>query len=178
MLFRSISVTATGGSGVYQFSRDGGITFSGTSNFTALLAGNYGVVAKDNAGCSSPVSATTLTDPSQLSITTATLIPETCPGLADASIVVVATGGTPGYQYSGDNGNTFLGSATLTNLVPSTYKIVVKDANSCLTTATTVEVTGASPIQLLSTPTDPTTCVPGNNGSVVLSATGGSGPYT
>ena len=174
----SINISASGGSGIYQYSKDGGLTFSGTSTIDGLPAGSYDVVAKDNAGCASTITITTLTDPPQLTISSASIVPETCPGSADASIVIGAAGGTPAYQYSGDNGSTFGAAATLTGLAPDTYLVVVKDVNNCTSSAATVEITGVDPIQINGTPTDPTTCVPGNNGVIDLSATGGTGPYT
>lgn len=46
-----ITVTASGGQSPYQYSKDGGVTWQVSNNFTGLEAKSYAVVVKDNVGC-------------------------------------------------------------------------------------------------------------------------------
>jgi large repetitive protein len=46
----TIAVTATGGAGSYQYSKDG-ITFQLSNSFTGLATGTYTITVKDLNGC-------------------------------------------------------------------------------------------------------------------------------
>jgi gliding motility-associated-like protein len=56
----SINVTASGGSGTYTYSIDGGITYQSSNIFGSLSGGNYSITVQDGAGClrSFPTSVT------------------------------------------------------------------------------------------------------------------------
>ncbi len=55
-----ITITASGGSGYYQYSKDGGTTWGGTYIFSNLLHGTYSMKVKDIQGCMSTVSVVTV----------------------------------------------------------------------------------------------------------------------
>ena len=65
-----IIMTVSGGTGVYEFSKDGGTTFvtltpsSGQYLFNNLTAGSYGIVARDSNGCIAFTDTVVLTAPS------------------------------------------------------------------------------------------------------------------
>ncbi len=59
----TITVTATGGTGIITFS-DGG-TFQSSGNFTGLAPGTYTITAKDASGCTGTTSVT-ITKPAAL----------------------------------------------------------------------------------------------------------------
>ncbi|RDB06629.1 beta strand repeat-containing protein [Runella aurantiaca] len=58
----SITVTASGGTSPYQYSKDNGATYTTNSNnvFSGLTAGNYSIRVKDNAGVESTPSIVTV----------------------------------------------------------------------------------------------------------------------
>jgi hypothetical protein len=66
----SITMTVSGGTGVYEFSKDGGTLFvtltasGGQYTFDNLTAGSYGIVAKDSNGCPAFTDNVVLTTPS------------------------------------------------------------------------------------------------------------------
>lgn len=79
-----------------------------------------------------------------------------CNGGSDGSITISPSGGTPGYTYSKDGGDTYKGNQqlrtaasasvepqgfTFSGLKAGTYAIRVKDANNCVTEVKTVTVT-------------------------------------
>lgn len=47
----SITINANGGTPAYTYSIDGGVSFSGSNNFTGLSSGVYAIVVKDANGC-------------------------------------------------------------------------------------------------------------------------------
>jgi hypothetical protein len=176
----SITVSsAAGGSGAgYTYSIDNGTTFQGGNVFSTLVAGLYQVVVKDGAGCVSAASPVTITSPGALSFTT-TQINVSCNGGSDGSITITSTGGTGTYTYSKDNGATFSGSGTpftFNALTAATYQLVVKDGSGCQFSASVV-ITEPAVVSFTTTSVD-ATCNGGNNGSITVTASGGSGSYS
>jgi gliding motility-associated-like protein len=171
----SIVVAASGGNGSYTYSKDNGTTFQAANSFTNLSAGNYQVVTKDGNGCLSAMTPITIIQPASVTFTT-TSTDVSCNGGTDGTITVSASGGTGAYSYSVDNGTTFQASNAFTSLVAGTYQVVVKDANNCLSTASSVTLNQPTAITFTTSHTDVTSCTPGNDGSItVTSQTGGSG---
>ncbi|MCH7621192.1 MAG: SprB repeat-containing protein, partial [Chloroflexi bacterium] len=67
----TITITASGGTPPLQYSIDGGVTFSGSGNFTGLGTGNYTVVVTDVNGCTVTGSILVITAPGAPSAPTA-----------------------------------------------------------------------------------------------------------
>lgn len=167
-----IVVTAAGGSSPYTYSIDGGSSFQSGGTFTGLAVGTYSIVVEDASGCQGTTTAT-LANSSGPSVT-ATGSDVSCYGLSDGSISVTATGGSSPYSYSID-GTNFGTSSTFTSLAAGTYTVYVNDNGSCQGT-TTVTISEPSAVVHSATTTD-ATCG-SSNGSIVVTATGGSSPYT
>lgn len=135
----SITVSASGGTGPYQFSRDGGTTWlpgGGTSSpytFTGLTAGTYIISAKDFTGQIATVSPNTvITEPAAITISNSTSISNVnCTGDVNGAINLVATGGTGTLMYSIDGGATYFPGGSFTNLPQGTYAVRIKDASNC-----------------------------------------------
>ncbi len=177
----SLAVSASGSSG-FTFSLNGG-AFQTSSVFTNLSAGTYSVVAKNGSGCTG--SATfTLTAPNPcagVTITVAgTFTNPSAPGATNGSITASASGGAGSFSFS-INGGSFSASGTFSNLSAGVYIITAKDANGC-TGSSTFTLTAPNPcagvtITVTGTVTNPT--APGaSDGSIVSSATGGTGSFT
>jgi len=169
-----IVVTAAGGTPAYSYSIDGGSTFQSGATFTSLAAGTYSIVSADALGCLGTTSATLTT----IGVTLSVSATETNPGCAnnDGQIVVAATGGTPAYTYSIDGGITFQSGATFTSLAAGTYNIVSADGLGCQgTTSATLTISGIT-LTVSSTTNEPSCGA--NDGSIVTSVSGGTGPYT
>ena len=137
----SIELTVSGGSGGYTFSwttADGSGLNPTDQNQSGLSAGTYDVEITDNIGCSYQDSFTiTSPDPINLDITTSQI---ECFGEDSGEISINATGGTPPYSYSIDNGANFSATNSFTGLIAGSYQIVVRDANDC-EASETVEIT-------------------------------------
>jgi gliding motility-associated-like protein len=166
----SATVTATGGSGPYNYTWTPGNLTGGTQS--NLAAGTYTVNITDANNC--PGSTTVnISQPTALAAT-ATATPSAC-GAGTGTATVTASGGTGTYTYSwSPSGGS---AATASNLSPGAYTVTVTDGNSCTTNATAnVSATNGPTISVVSSTN--VSCNGGNNGSATVSATGGSGTLT
>ncbi|MBI3133202.1 MAG: gliding motility-associated C-terminal domain-containing protein [Bacteroidetes bacterium] len=126
-----ISFTPAGGTPGYTYSVDNGVTFSGSTPVTGLMAGVYDVVVEDNNGCQ-VTSQVTLTDPPPFTFNFIANNPSNC-GANDGSFEIVATNGVAPYFYSIDGGVTVqVNNGFFLNLYSGLYNLVVEDANGCV----------------------------------------------
>jgi len=171
----SIVVTATGGS-TYQYSIDGK-TFQASGTFSGLAAGNYTITVKTENDCVGTAIVTVgASDPCAgitVKVTTTQTDPTT--GQSNGKITATATGGS-GFTYS-LNGAAYQTSSSFSGLAAGSYSITAKNSNGC-TGSTTVTLGSNNPctgvtITVTATPTNPTTGQ--SNGTISVSASGGSG---
>ncbi len=141
----TITITASGGTPGYTYSKTGaGGTYQASNVFSGLTgsAGGtvYNLAVKDNVGCIVTGTAT-LTDPPLITFTT-TPVNITCNGGSDGSITFSASGGTGTLNYSiTGSGGTYQASNAFTGLIAATYNPAVKDGNSCIVTAAAITLT-------------------------------------
>ncbi|MGZ4053996.1 MAG: T9SS type A sorting domain-containing protein, partial [Bacteroidia bacterium] len=164
------TVTASGGTGpyTYSWSPSGGTAATASS----LCAGTYVCTITDSHGCTT-TQTVMITQPVALSAT-ATFTSVTCFGLCNGTATVTASGGTGPYTYSwSPSGGT---GATATGLCAGTYTCTITDSHGCTATQT---VTIIQPVALSATATfTNVTCFGLCNGSVTVTVSGGTGPYT
>jgi hypothetical protein len=164
-----ITVNASGGAGGYQYDLLGDNNEPQNFNtFSSVGDGTYTIVVTDANGCAANTAAV-VTEPDQVE---ATIIvgSSTCLG-SDGSIgVVAATGGAgSGYQYSFDEGNTWVNIPNnIAGLSAGTYDILVQDLAGCVVGyQSTVTNIGVPPVLTTVNHTD-VTCFGGNNGSITV----------
>ncbi len=168
----SISSTGTGGKPPYQFALHGG-SWQSSGNFSGLAAGSYVVYIKDALGCTNSTTVT-ITQPTQVLISSVSSSNASC-GQADGSLTISASGGTGTLQYS-VNGGAYTTNNNFVSLAAGTYTISVKDANNCIATTTkTISDAGAPSLTVQSYSN--ISCNGGNDGSIVLQGSGGTGAY-
>lgn len=127
-----IDLTVTGGTPPYQYSVNGGSTFSASAYINNLVPGNYQVYVQDDNGCNDTASAVIYpsTNPI-LGQTTSTL--EFC-SLQDGSITTSATQGVGPYVFVLHQGVTLVGTdpaGQFNNLNSGTYWVTVIDQIGC-----------------------------------------------
>lgn len=166
-----ITVSASGGNGIYQYSIDG-TNFQASNTFTKG-AGTYTINVKD--GCTTPNTATTnvnVSQPSAVSISSA--VPSFCNNGSNGQITVSASGGTGTLAYSKDGSNFQTGNV-FTGLASTSFTITAKDANGCTATANVIVPTQVSSGSV--SVTHPT-CTGNSLGSLSISGvSGGAGGY-
>jgi hypothetical protein len=164
----SASVSVSGGTAPYTYTWNNG---GSNSTITGVSAGNYSVTVTDANGCTA-TAATTVGQPANALSASASASAATCFGAVNGSVNLSVSGGTASYSYAWSNGAT---SEDLASVGAGTYSVTVTDANGCSANASAV-VTQPAAISV-STSTSPATCGAAN-GSVDLSVSGGSSPYS
>lgn len=165
----SITVHASGGVGFYNYSWiDGGVGNPRTN----LPAGIYTITVTDGNGCIATVSAV-VTQPNQLNAT-AVGSSLACFGNTNGIGSVAVSGGTPPYSYLWSNGDV---TQSISGLAAGNYTVIVTDANGCTATASAAVT---QPNELVATVLNQTNvvCFDNNNGTIELTATGGTQPYS
>jgi large repetitive protein len=167
----SITQTAIGGTGTKSYTL---LPSSVNTNgqFNTLTAGTYIIQVNDANNCSITITVL-VTSPSVINFGAVTKVNPTCIPNNTGSISTLATGGAGGMSY------TLLGVGTNTtgnfiNLIAGTYTLSAKDANNCITTTTIILATPNAPQINTITPLN-VKCFGGNNGSVIIASTGGTG---
>jgi gliding motility-associated-like protein len=168
-----IIASATGGSGIFNYSWNNGET--GNTD-TALVASNYAVTVNDGAGCTA--SATyNVTQPTAVLINAPAIQNIGCGGVAAGSITANASGGTPAYNYNWtqqSNSQSYSGQA-IANLPADNYSLTVTDANNCSVTAT-YQITAVTPLVFTQASTN-VSCFGGSNGTATITVFTGTPPY-
>ena len=118
----SFTINASGGTLPLTYSSDG--SNYGSGNVFSGAAGNYTLYVKDANGCIATQSATISVACLHLAIAQKNV---SCTQ-NDGEIDVTASGGTPAYEYSIDNGTTWQTAAVFSGLAPGNYTILVEDA--------------------------------------------------
>lgn len=176
----SITITSAGGTGPYTFSLNGGAPVAGTLPFTFnnLPAGNHTIVVYDaGTGCNSGnITVTIAVGPGVSG--SATTTPAACPGVNTGSITVTALTGTPPFEWSLDGGAFVPGASpyTFTNVSAGGHNIVIRDANGC--TILVVANVGFGSGVTANAATTATSCPGVNNGTITVTATAGTAPFT
>lgn len=168
-----VNVSASGGAGFFVYSINNGVSYQSGSTFNNLSAGSYTVIIKDAANCSTTKNFV-ITEPSPIHVNSSVLN-VSCYGANDGEIAVVATGGVSPFLYSISQGS--FSSNGLFDSLPGDlfYLIQVKDANNCIINVYRF-VNEPALINLAADISD-VTCAGGDNGSILVSVTGGYAPY-
>jgi|GEM_PF-985364 len=175
----AVNVTASGGSGRYEYTLDPTGATDSLGNFTNLTADTYTVEVYDNNGCG-PANTTDLvvSEPAAITVDDTSFTDVTCNGGADASISVEASGGSGTLTYTLQPDNVDNNSGDFTGLDAGTYHVEVNDAEGCGPVATDdMVIDQPTSISIASISRSDITCHGGNNGSITVSANGGSGSY-
>ncbi|WP_293870550.1 SdrD B-like domain-containing protein, partial [Spirosoma sp.] len=161
------TVTVNTGVAPYSYAWSTGAS---TSVITGLSGGqNFTVTVTDANGCQDVLvgSIQSTGGPSL----TATATAASCQQ-ATGSATVTASGGSGSYTYLWSNGAI---TASISNVSSGTYTVRVTDGAGCVSSVAVI-VPSTSPISAVATPTS-ASCL-GANGSVTLSVSGGTAPYS
>ncbi len=162
-------VFVTTGANPATYAWSNGETTAAVSN---LAAGLYTVNITDANNCPALLNIS-ISEPALLDAN-ATSTSESALGANDGTATANPTGGTGAYTYLWNGGAT---TQSINNLAPGTYTVVVTDENGC-TSEQTVEVSSfLCAISSQQTIVD-VSCAGAANGSVTVSLTGGTAPFT
>ncbi|HAN19165.1 MAG: hypothetical protein A2X13_09815 [Bacteroidetes bacterium GWC2_33_15] len=175
-----ITVLRNGGTGPYTYQwNDPG--FQTEQNATGLDVGYYTVTVTDYNGCTKNASVN-LTQPDALSVIK-TVYPVSCNSGNDGTALLIVTGGTVSgsytYDWSTTNGSGLvLGNEDQITLTTGNYDFTITDDNAC-TYLDSVEITEPDILEITNeSKTDVSTCFGDTNGTITITASGGTGTLT
>lgn len=155
----------------YTFLWDDGST---TGTVTDLCAGSYSVEVTNGAGDVETLDVT-IEEPDELIPSVTAISHVTCNGLMDGSFEAEALGGTGDYTFTIGDG--FPDPVLFEDLAAGIYTLTVEDENGC-TTDLPVEITEPSVLTLTEIAVVDVTCNGGADGSIEVTAGGGTPGYT
>lgn len=179
----TVTVPAGVGTAPYTYTLDAGAPVTGPSPYTFnnVAAGPHTIFVTDaSAGCVSTINITVNLTGNIPATTTNTAT--ACTGVNNGTITVNSAGGTgPLYMFSLD-GAAPVGPGTIPytfiNLAPGAHTVVVTDVvTGCTSTILNVNIATGTGVTATSS-TTPATCLAVNNGTITVTATAGTAPFT
>ena len=152
-----------------------GVDFQSANVFTSLAPGVYTVTVKNNFGCIVTSIVTVETTTNTFAINEAAKN-ATCLA-ANGSVDIVINGNNAPYSYTWSGPDNFTStSEDLQGLKPGDYSVVATDANGC-TESKTISIGQDNNTIALNKQVINSICI-AHNGSIDLTANGGTAPYT
>ena len=164
----AINISVSGGNSPYTYQWSNGAT---TQDISGVPAGNYTVVITDANGCTKTQTYTVGQYNGNISISYTK-----CNAICTSntgSINISVSGGNSPYTYQWSNGAT---TQDISNIPAGTYTVVVTDANGCTKSKTVTVSTNSADINV-SVNKSNANCA-NTNGSINISVSGGTSPYT
>ncbi len=172
----TITVTPTNGNAPYTFAIDGGspVAAAAPYTFTGLASGSHTLVITDGSGCISAPFTAVIADGAVLT-TTATHTDASCNGVADGSITVTPPAGPGPYEYSLD-GTIWQNTTAFNSLPAGNYTIYLREpATGCVGQIT--QIIAQPTVLTASVATQPVVCNGESNGTITVTASGGTTGY-
>lgn len=167
----SIVINGLGGNSPYTYQWGQQANFQVGPAANNLRAGSYLVTITDVNGCTG-VQEFAIQDPFPISLNYR-IFEVLCFGQKDGEVELIANGGTTPYIYNWSTGE---GGDVIENLDEGLYYVTVSDANGCEIVDSVEVDQPESPISIDASVTN-VTCADGQDGSISVNATGGSGNY-
>jgi hypothetical protein len=167
----SITVSGSGGTGSYTYSKDG-TNYQSSGTFSSLGTGLYTVYVKDSNGCT--ISDYVLLSKSAPNATISAVNPDCNAGTGTIAVSSGTGGSGSGYQAKLGSGGTYANlPVTYSSLGGGTYTIYIKDGSDCVQTYSstiTIPLAVSGSFTSASYPT----CYNSTNGSLTIQGSGGT----
>ena len=169
----SITLLASGGSGVLSYSINGGASFQSGGQFSSLPAGTYNILVKDANGCHD-IDKVIISQPNA-QVMMSTVKPVSCKNGNDGEITVIASGGGTGNHSFSIDGINYQSGTRFQGIAKGNYTLYGRDVAGCIVTNSLVVTEPAA--LTMNIASVPASCNGSFNGSLTANATGGSGAY-
>ena len=183
----SIDVTASGGTGLLEYSLDG-IVYQPGGLFSGLSAGEYAIYVRDEISCVA-IFSLTVNEPAELALT-ANVLNTSCNDAGEPQIRAQAQGGVAPYvitlylggveqnSFSGIGENEWVLFESLADDMTD-YMVTVADVSACGTVSSSLLST-ERPAELLigTVSSEDALCYGVSEGYIEINADGGSAPFT
>ena len=167
----SITVSGSGGTGGYTYSKDG-TNYQSSGTFSNLGTGLYTVYVKDSNGCT--ISDYVLLSKSAPNAIISAVNPECNAGTGTITVALGYGGSGSGYQTKNGSGGTYVNLPTsFESLGSGTYTIYIKDSSGCVQTYSST-ITIPSAVSGSITSASFPTCYNSTNGSLTVQGSGGT----
>ncbi len=175
----SITITGvTGGTAPYEYSLNG-VTWQSSNVFNGLTAGIYNVEVRDASLLCTRTIPVTVTLAGALPATSSSAA-SSCSGVNNGAITINTAGGIGPYTFTLDGGIAQPGVLpyTFNNVSPGVHTVIVTDLSSgCTSNPISVNVAVGTGVTANAT-SAATTCPTASNGSITITATAGTAPFT
>ncbi len=162
-----------GGTGPYTFILNPGSVTQTTPTYSNLAPGTYTYSFTSANGCTG-TGGFTLTSNPAIKSPSVKVMP-TCNGNNNGRITINASGGVTPYQYAVGPAFTYQATNSFTGLIAGTYDFRIKDAAGC-TKDTTIVLAQPAVLTASAANSKVATCN-GNDGTITVTAAGGTTPY-
>ena len=165
----AIDISVSTGTGPYSYLWSTGAV---TEDLINIPFGNYTLTVTDANNCSSS-EVITITQPAMLSLANFSTVNATC-SQSNGSAQVTPTGGVTPYSYLWNNG---IVTNQISNVTAGTYTVTVTDFSGCSKILNIGVPLANGPVISLASKTN-VSCNGGNDGSIDVTISGGSSPYS
>jgi len=176
----SATVSATGTSPyTYQWLDINGDTIIGETLATidSISVGTYSVLVKDNTTCVVTGTVAIIAPVNPIQIDSLIIIENSCFGINDAQIEILASGGQSPYSYSNTGGLNIQTNPVFSNLSPGSFTIWAIDANGCFADSI-IQLTYPDQLVIDSTVFTNISCFGEDDGAIQdIIFTGGTAPF-
>ena len=175
----SITTVPTGGSGSYQYSKNGSVWVSNGGVFSNLIAGDYAIQIRDknNTTCTPFICSTVTVGQPVILSATVTSTEVTCYGAHDGTITISdPSGGSGSYQYSIDGGTSWQNNGgTYTKLAISNNNVQISDIVNpgCIVVLDKSLKITRPPILNATVSSTNVSCKGGNDGTITITSPSG-----
>ena len=166
----SIDISVAGGTAGYVYLWSNTAT---SQDISGLSAGSYSVTITDANGCSVSNGPLTVSSVATPTASLSNVSNVSCNGGSNGAVNITVTGGTPGYSFIWSNGAT---TEDINGLQAGSYCITVTDNLGCVANVSAVNITAPAVLSGSATVSN-ISCNGQANGSVNLTASGGTAPY-
>ena len=157
------------------------ISWTGPNGFTAttkdlsnLTPGVYQISITDSIGCK-VTDSFKITEPSEIVITTDSIKDIDCYSSGNGQILILVTGGTPGYLYQWTKNNQlFATTKNLINIGPGNYEVTITDKNGCVSKTASFNIAEPREIIIKLVKQTDITCFGDSTGAISVEVTGGT----
>lgn len=172
----SVSTSAVGGNGAYNYTLNPSAISNTTGVFTTLSSSVYTINVVDALGCTNSISVT-ITQPSQILPNPAVIVNVSCNGGNDGSIQQAFAGGTGGLSYTLMPGTITNTTGFFNGLPSGGYTVTATDILGC-TASVFVNISEPSILSFTAVTSTNPSCIPGGDGIIVASVNGGTPAYS
>lgn len=166
----NINVSVNGGTLPYSYIWSNGTTVEDLSN---VSGGIYNLTITDSNNCKTTQSIT-VNEPLAISISD-TVKNINCFGDGNGFIDITVSGGTPAFSYLWNSGQI---TQDLNGIGGGVYSLTITDLNNCKAYYSKTITEPSQALNLINSGTNNVSCYNGNNGSINISVSGGTAPYT